>query len=292
RSRRLTTLSRSAMVFTSPPPATTNLEGNLMNIHVSADTLAAARLGDPDATDRILDAMESFIVKTARSHADRTGGDFDELAQGARIAVWELIHRWDGDAAEFVAYAVRRVMWSYQQTHAEAFAHGGVKAHAIYAVLAQLDRADGDFALAARYATIVPDARHRLSRETAEAAVAALTMRSTDNYTPLPGAATAEAVDTPDGKKCAAVRAIVDSLGPKQKSAIQYTYGIGAPEYGTQRDDELAEMLDTTKGSVQVARSRGERSFAKRYVAYVRADDPALADELKAAAENSLGTRL
>src|SRR5690606_19740263 len=117
RSRRLTTLSRSAMVFTSPPPATTNLEGNLMNIHVSADTLAAARTGDPDATDRILEAMETFIVKTARSHADRTGGDFDELAQGARIAVWQLMSRWDGHAPEFVAYAVREVMWSYQKTN-------------------------------------------------------------------------------------------------------------------------------------------------------------------------------
>ena len=263
-----------------------------MNIHVSADTLAAARTGDPDATDRILDAMETFIVKTARSHADRTGGDFDELAQGARIAVWELIHRWDGDADDFVAYAVRRVMWSYQKTNAESFAHGGVKAHAIYAVLAQLDRADGDFALAARYATLVPDVQHRLSRETAEAAVAALTTQSTDTWAPLTGAATAEAADTPDEKKCAAVRAIVDSLGPRQRAAIQYTYGIGAPEYGTQRDNELAEMLNTTKGAVQVARSLGRKSFARRYVAYVRADSPALADELKAAAESNLDTQL
>src|SRR5690606_28175713 len=272
--------------------ATTNLEGNLMNIHVSADTLAAARTGDPDATDRILDAMETFIVKTARSHADRTGGDFDELAQGARIAVWELISRWDGDAAEFVAYAVRQVMWSYQKTNREAFAYGGVKPQTIKIVLAQLDRADGDFALAAWYATVVPDAKHRLSRETAEAAVAALTMQSIDNCAPLSSAATVEATDTPDEKKCATVRAIVDSLGPKQKSAIQYTYGIGAPEYGTERDNELAEVMGTTKGAVQVARSRGERSFARRYVAYVRADNPALADELKAAAESTLGTQL
>lgn len=263
-----------------------------MTIHIPAATLAAAQTGDPDATDRILDAMEPTIVRTARNHADRTGGDFDELAQGARIAVWELIHRWDGNAEEFVAYAVRQVAWSYQKTNREAFAHGGVAPQAIKVVLAQLDRADGDFALAARYATIVPDKKHRLSRETAEAAVAALTMQSIDNCAPLPGATTTEAIDTPDEKKCAAVCAIVDSLGPKQRAAIQYTYGIGAPEYGAQRDDELAEMMGTTKGAVQVARSRGERSFARRYVAYVRADDPALADELKAAAENNLGTQL
>lgn len=263
-----------------------------MTIHIPAATLAAAQTGDPDATDRILDAMEPTIVKTARSHADRTGGDFDELAQGARIAVWELIHRWDGDAAEFVAYAVRQVAWSYQKTNREAFAHGGVAPQAIKVVLAQLDRADGDFALAAWYATVVPDAKHRLSRETAEAAVAALTMQSIDNCAPLPGAAMTEAVDAPDEKKCATVRAIVGSLGPKQRAAIQYTYGIGAPEYGTQRDNELAEMLGTTKGAVQTARSLGRKSFAKRYIAYVRADDPARANELKAAAEHHLDTRL
>ena len=78
-----------------------------MTVHIPADVLTAARTGDPEATKQILDAMEPRITEMARDRANRTGGDFDELAHTARIAVWELMGYWDGDPGEFVAHATR-----------------------------------------------------------------------------------------------------------------------------------------------------------------------------------------
>src|SRR5690606_40504625 len=96
------------MVYPSPAPATENMEGNLMTINIPASTItAAARTGDPEAIDQILDAMEPHIAEMARAHANSTGGDFDEMSHAARIAVCKLACEWGGAADEFVTHATR-----------------------------------------------------------------------------------------------------------------------------------------------------------------------------------------
>ncbi|QAX94735.1 RNA polymerase sigma factor [Streptomyces phage Lilbooboo] len=93
-------------------------------------------------------------------------------------------------------------------------------------------------------------------------------------------------------EKHARVNDCLDSMGQAQRDVLKHSFGIaGAADFGWGDGcdmDGLCEYLGMTYVNVKAHRAKGRKAFAKRYVASVRLDKPALADALEAAAAANL----
>lgn len=90
--------------------------------------------------------------------------------------------------------------------------------------------------------------------------------------------------------KVGTVRAVLDAMAERQADALRYSYGIGGvTSYGTGDSGDLeglADALGVTPVQARDARVRGHKSFAKRYVKAVAADELQAQALTEAAAAN------
>ncbi|WP_330174529.1 hypothetical protein [Streptomyces sp. NBC_01498] len=231
----------------------------------------------------------------------------EEFEQIGRIAVWEALGRFDESVTgDFLGFAYTTVEATLlNSTRAER--NRGADPDAAKTFLSMLRMAGDDPYLAERLAQTVPPAGRRLSADRAHAArLAYQGAESLD--APLPGAGTDEAWEpaapafgVPDELitsddvareerriKCAVVQGILDTMGDGQAHVLRATYGIDpVPFYGNTNEEELAADLGTTAKAVREARSKGLKSFGRRYVK-VAAKSPEHAAELTAAMARNL----
>lgn len=92
--------------------------------------------------------------------------------------------------------------------------------------------------------------------------------------------------------KHAVVNGILDVMGQGQRDVLKHSFGIGGVTFyghGDSGDDTgLATELATTVPKVRDARSKGLRTFAKRYVKTVETSNPTYALTLSEAATKNL----
>jgi RNA polymerase sigma factor (sigma-70 family) len=88
------------------------------------------------------------------------------------------------------------------------------------------------------------------------------------------------------------VNTCLDSMGGAQRDVLRHSFGIGdATDFGWGDGcdmDGLCEALGMTYVNAKAHRAKGRKAFAKRYVAAVGIDKPALAAVLEAAAASTL----
>jgi hypothetical protein len=81
-------------------------------------------------------------------------------------------------------------------------------------------------------------------------------------------------------------------MGGAQRDVLRHSFGIGdATDFGWGDGcdmDGLCEALGMTYVNAKAHRAKGRKAFAKRYVAAVGIDKPALAAVLEAAAASTL----
>lgn len=280
-----------------------------MSSALALSTVRAAQNADLEATTAVIAATESRIAVLARKAARRMADSgprhddyFDEFTQQGRIAVWEALARFDENVnPDFLGFAYTTVETTLLgATRTER--NQGVDGDAAKTFLSMLDRAGGDPFLAEKLAQTVPPAGRRLSADRAHAArlayqgadsLDAPAPGSTDDERWEPGTSTygvPEDLITPDDVareearvKKALVHGVLDVMGEGQAYVLRATFGIDpAPFYGNGADEELAADMDTTAKAVREARSKGLKSFGKRWIK-TTAQTPEQADELTAA---------
>ncbi|MFJ8955606.1 sigma-70 family RNA polymerase sigma factor [Streptomyces sp. NPDC102381] len=88
--------------------------------------------------------------------------------------------------------------------------------------------------------------------------------------------------------KHARVNDCLESMGDAQRDVLKHSFGInGATDFGWGDGcdmEGICAALDMTRQNVVGNRSKGRKTFAKRYAAVIRLDDAAHADALEAAA--------
>lgn len=244
----------------------------------------------------------------------------EEFEQIGRITVWESVSRFQGDTVDaFMGFMYATVEAALldavrDQRHTGA----GADADAVKVFASMLEMADHDVYLAEKLSQTVPPKGRRLSADRANAARMAwqgvdsldVPARATDG--PWDGSqyvAMAETLESPYGVpddlvtssdmtreesrvKHAVVTSILDVMGQNQRDVIKHSFGIGGVTFyghGDSGDDTgLAAELATTVVKVRDARSKGLKTFAKRYVKTVEASDPTFAVELSEAASRNL----
>jgi hypothetical protein len=226
--------------------------------------------------------------------------------------VWESLPRFEGDSVDsfygFIYATVEaRLLDATRETRTGAT---GADSDAVKVFGQMLKTADGDPFLAEKLCQTVPAKGRRLSADRASAA--RMAWQGTDSLdVPAPNAgddvysSLAESLEIPadlittadlnkeDARvKHALINGILDVMGTAQRDVIRHSFGIGGVEdfgYGREdnRDEELAAFLGTTVSSLRPNRSKGLKSFAKRYVK-AAATSPEHAEELSAAAARNL----
>ncbi|MBC9714523.1 hypothetical protein H9Y04_18355 [Streptomyces sp. TRM66268-LWL] len=285
-----------------------------MSSTLALSTVRAAQSKDLQATTAVIEATESRIAVLARKAARRMAESgprhddyFDEFTQQGRIAVWEALARFDETVnPDFLGFAYTTVeTMLLGATRAER--NQGVDDSAAKTFLSMLDRAGGDPFLAEKLCQSVPPAGRRLSSDRAHAArlayqgadsLDAPAPGSTDDEPWEPGTSTygvPEDLITPDDVsreeariKKALVHGILDVMGEGQAYVLRATFGIEpVPYYGNGADEGLAASMNSTAKAVREARSKGLKSFGKRWI-NATAQTPEEVNELTAA----MNTRL
>jgi RNA polymerase sigma factor (sigma-70 family) len=293
-----------------------------MSDSLTLDTIRAAQGNDLNATTDVIKATESRVMALANRAASRMRDGsrraldhVEEFAQIGRVAVWESLSRFEGDSVDsfygFVYATVeRRLLDAVREERTP-----GADSDALKVFLSMLPLADNDGHLAEKMSQTVPPKGRRLSADRANAArLAWQGTDSLDAFTPGdPDEGTDSIADTlasalgiPEDlltsadftadesrRKHAIVNAILDLMGQGQRDVIRHSFGIGGVEdfgYGREdnRDAELAAFLGTAVGNLRPARTKGLKSFAKRYVKAV-ATSPEHAAELTEAAAKNVG---
>lgn len=294
-----------------------------MSDSLTLDTIRAAQGNDLNATTDVIKATETRIMALAnraasrmRSGSKRAVDHVDEFAQIGRVAVWESLGRFEGDSVDsfygFVWTTVeRRLMDAVRDERTP-----GADADALKVFANMLELADSDAHLAEKLCQTVPPKGRRLSADRANAArLAYQGTDSLDAFAPNDADTDdegtiadtlASALGIPEDllrpadytaedsrRKHAIVNAILDVMGQGQRDVIRHSFGIGGAEdfgYGREdnRDAELAAFLGTAVANLRPARTKGLKSFAKRYVKVV-ATSPEHAAELTEAAAKNVG---
>ncbi|MEV6399640.1 hypothetical protein AB0M39_33480 [Streptomyces sp. NPDC051907] len=281
---------------------------------LALSTVRAAQNKDLEAITQVIAATEGRISVLARKAARRMAEsgprheDYrEEFEQIGRIAVWEALGRFDeAVTADFLGFAYSTVETTLlNATRAEH--NQGADPDAAKVFLSMLNMADSDPYLAEKLAQTVPPAGRRLSADRAHAA--RLAYQGADSLdVPAPGTTSDEPWEpgtstygvpddliTPDDVsreerrvKHAIVNGILDTMGDGQAYVLRATYGIEPVAfYGNTNEEELAGDMGTTPKAVREARSKGLKSFGKRYIK-VGAKSPDHAVELTAAMAKNL----
>ncbi|WP_411146323.1 hypothetical protein [Streptomyces sp. x-80] len=265
-----------------------------MSSTLALSTVRAAQANDLEATTTVIEATESRIAVLARKAARRMAesgprhdGYREEFEQMGRIAVWEALTRFDENVTtDFLGFAYTTVeTMLLGATRAER--NQGADPDAAKTFLSMLNRSGGDPFLAEKLAQTVPPAGRRLSADRAHAA--RLAYQGADSLdAPAPGAGDSgepwepgtsnygvpEDLITPDDitreaarVKRALVHGVLDTMGEGQSYVLRATFGIDpVPVYGNTADEDLAADMGTTPKAVREARSKGLKSFGKRYI--------------------------
>ncbi|MFF4952264.1 sigma factor [Streptomyces chattanoogensis] len=251
----------------------------------------------------------------------------EEFAQTGRIAVWEALGRFQpGTVDGFFAFIYKTVENALMDAvREERNGAAGADKDAIKVFGEMLAMADGDVFLAEKMAQTVPPKGKRLSADRANAArmawqgtesldaPPALEANRDRQYSASTGGnnvmsiaemiagsigipeelITAEDLNREESRiKHAVVTSILDVMGDGQRVVIKHSFGIGGYTFyghGASGDDEgLADEIDSTVLKVRDARTKGLKSFAKKYVKTVEASDPGYAAELTEAAALNL----
>lgn len=294
---------------------------------LTIETVRAAQANDLDAITTVITETESRIAKLADRAARRMGAAGartdeyrEEFMQVGRVAVWEAVPRFHGDTLDaFFAFIYRTVETALLDAVREE-RNGGVDKEAMKTFGRMLEEADGDVFLAEKLCQTVPPKGERLSADRAHAARLAwegpvsLDAPATVTDAPWDGGAVGTvaenvhstyglpedlvtAEDTQreaDRVKHAYVTSILDVMGENQRVVIRNSFGIaGCPCFGWGDDGDdygMSEHIGLTVPKIRDARTKGLKSFAKRWVK-VRATSPEHAAELTAAAAENLSPR-
>jgi len=252
-------------------------------------------------------------------HGDRLAEYREEFEQVARVAVWEAIPRFDGETVDSFFAFVYRTIEGVLMDAVRSERNGGAGADkAALKIFGQmLVKADGDPYLAEKFCQTVPPKGERLSADRAHAArlawegtvsldapapvadgygegdimgVLAETV-ATDLGVPEDLVTPEDMTREADRVKHAVVNAILDVMGENQRVVIRHSFGIAGHTcygYGDQGDDEgMSAEVGLPVVKIRDARTKGLKSFAKRYVK-VAAKGPDHARELEAAAATNL----
>lgn len=294
---------------------------------LTIDDIRAAQKSDIAATTAVIEATDSRVTSLANQAARRMaeGGPRnaeyrEEFAQVGRIAVWEALPRFAGDSVDgFYGFIYATV----QDTLTDAVRserNGDADADAVKVFASQLENAGGDVFLAEKLAQTVPPKGRRLSAERANAARLAW-QGSVSIDAPIPAGGrngdrnsvtetsiaftlagdlgvpeellSADDLNAEQRRvKCMVVHGVLDLMGSAQRTVLEHSFGIrGATIYGhgLHGDDEgLAAEIDSTVKLVRDARSKGYKTFAKRYIGAVATSD-SHAEELRNAATANSG---
>lgn len=251
----------------------------------------------------------------------------EEFEQVGRIAVWESVPRFKGDSVDaFMGFIYGTVEAALLDAVRDE-RHGGVgaDADAVKVFASMLEMSDGDVYLAEKLSQTVPPKGRRLSADRANAArmawqgsqsmdapvtpegfartggtrrgvtkgTASLADHLSSTYGVPDDLVTADDRTREESRvKHAVVTGILDVMGQNQRDVIRHSFGIGGATFyghGDSGDDVgLAAELFSTVVRVRDARSKGLKTFAKRYVKTIEASDPVYAVELTSAAAKNL----
>lgn len=274
-----------------------------MNETLTLDLIRDAQNNGLEGTSAVLSAMGSRLDMLASAAAKRltaNGLNFydhvEDFRQDAALAMFEALPRFTGaDVDTFLAF-----MWSTVENvlkdKVREHRNQGADEDAVKVFASMLERADGDVFLAEKFAQTIPPKGRRLSADRAQAArlawMGALSLDMPARVTegPWDGDQLGSVVEnlasdlgvpedliTPEDisseerrQKHAVVTAILDVMTPNQANALRYSYGInGFPTYGTGDSGDLeglARAMAVTTIQARDARTKGHKSFAKRYI--------------------------
>ncbi len=255
---------------------------------LTLDTIRAAQDNDLAAVTEVVKATQSRVARIAAKRA-ASADQRDEFEQVGRVAVWEAIGRFKGDSVdEFFAFITRTADTTIRDAVRTEKNQGATGADhvALWTFAACVAEMNGDVDAAEILARTNPPKGRRLSADRARAARMAYEGPvSLDMPTPEGGSSLADLIETdygipgdlvePEDYRRAerdlavrTVRAVLDSMGPKQSFILKAWVGIDpAPCLGSgaDADAELAKTLNTKPATVKVLRSQAKGSFAKRY---------------------------
>lgn len=258
--------------------------------------IVAAKNGDSTAITAMVDMMEDRISYLSFRHATSSGRTDhqlkDDLAQEARIAVWQAIERFAGTTpGQWFAFAGSRAEGAISDAR-KAESRQGVSRPIAGDFERALALAEGDPYEAERLATTEEALGVRkMSPEMAYAARLSY-MGLTYLDAPLPGYETEDGMTLGESlvdragvpedlltsddvaserskETTRRVHATLDAMGEQQRIVLSALTGIrDVAEYGTAHDDELAADYGIPRKRVSVIRSKGKDRFAELYTRF------------------------
>ncbi|GAA2781583.1 sigma-70 family RNA polymerase sigma factor [Streptomyces showdoensis] len=265
--------------------------------HLTHAQIAAAKNNDLGAITEIIRETETLISSRARYYAGSAmehGNTLaEDLRQTGRIAVWQCIGKFEGDApAAFMAYIDRHVNATMLET-LRAETRPGVTARAAKDFESALVLAGGDPYEAERIAASDAMGDRRMTPEHAYAArLSWLGLDYIDRPVPCEDGETftlAEKIERETGTPAELItpadiashrRTVIHDqvhrtlglLSERQRHVLKADHGI-APVgyYGDGPDADLADDMGVTTEQVRQARKKGKARFSELYRAGARA---------------------
>ncbi len=263
-----------------------------MQLSLTPEQISGAQNHNLADVTAVLAAMEGRVTWHASHYASGGGrtdhGLVEDLAQDARLALWQAIERFAGaDVAQFFAFADRTISGALSDKRREMTRVGSTQ-QAAKDFEAALSVSGGDPYEAERLCTDPPAGMRRLSPDNAWAArMAWQGLRYLDAPAGGEGSASlgdqladtigvpADLVTQSDRERHRRfvvrdlVHAALNRMGPQQRHVVKADFGITpVPLYGDDVPDaDLAADMGITERQVRQARYLGRARFAELYLA-------------------------
>lgn len=278
-----------------------------------------------DAMNVRLDRQAAIAARRMNGNSRRFGDHLEDYRQDAALAMFEALPRFDGSSVDnFYAFMWTTVENALKDSVREVRNQGAdIDAMKIFGSMMGLS--DGDTFLAEKLSQTVPAKGRRLSADRARAArISWQGTHALDGPASQHGDSGSQAGDeagqaqtlaealsgdlafalgVPEDlldaadvnsedkrKKHAIVHAILSVMSPGQSAALRHSYGIGDVTcYGTGDAGDLpglAAEMGVSVITARDARTKGHKSFAKRYIKAVARDEAHEAELTAAAADN------
>ena len=288
-----------------------------MSAELTIETIRRAKANDIEAVSEVIRAIEPRALRQVAGYASKlpSRDSHDDLAQEARLAVWDAVRRFEGDSADSFRKFVYHTVENTLKDAARDERHQGSDADALKVFGKMLLEANGDPFLAEKLCATVPPKARRLGKDRPYAARLAwqggpsLDMRVAGSGEGTQTLLEALAADlevpadlvTADDlnyeerrKKVAKVHAVLDAMGSRQATVLRLTFGIAAECEGKAISPMTAEDIAAELGiqitTVRVTLSAAKRSFGTRWIRLV-ATSAEHAQELTDAMNEQLSKR-
>lgn len=255
-------------------------------LNITPEQLADAKNNDLAAVSAVIAATEDRVQYHARSYATNAGNlDRDlaeDLAQIGRIAVWEILSRFQGDSVgEFFSFMDRSVSGAMDDERRRA-TRQGVSERAARDFETALSLAGGDPYDAEKLAQTDAMGARKMSADLALSArlawhgsLALDAPRGVEGGT-LADTLVADVRDADADRAqerrrvtAKAVHRALDKLGTRANHILKGTFGIDGPVpfFGEGNDAEFAEYLGVTNVGLRSQRRKAKERFREVYLA-------------------------